>query len=187
MNKNHTNLRRDKKSIDSLVDNLKKEYSTNNSLDYDRICKDYGINLLFSKHALAHVRTYNVKNESKNHEYLFILLNPLFKKILNNFVLAHELGHILLLKNEKDYICEEDADYFAMKVTGEKMAPLHHFKKSVVGCYYFFLNFDSMFQPASNSSFIDKVGKRLESTIERFIQNNKPLDFKRDKIFDYNQ
>lgn len=187
--KNPINLpeNKNKSSIDLLVNDLKKEYFTEDGLNYDKICHDYGINLIFSKHALAHIRTYRFQDENKNHEYLFILLNPLFKKMLKNFALSHELGHVLLLKNEKDSIDEEDADYFAMKLTGENISPLHHLKKSIAGCYYFFSNFDSLFQSAPNSSFIDKMGKKLENTIEKFIQSNKPLDFEKDKVFNYNQ
>lgn len=106
-----------KEDIDKIVNALKSDYFTGDVKSLDALAKAKGITVIDTDKIMGFWRLRKEKQGAENKAYI-VRRKGAFQEV-TRYATAHELGHELLNHDqEPDEIKEEQAHYFAEKLTG---------------------------------------------------------------------
>jgi hypothetical protein len=170
--------------IDSLAELIKHDYSRKTMIDFDQLIYDlnqederYGFTIIRTDKIAIPAAAVRPIKEKKGFYDFYILIAASYSLKNEQFILAHELSHILLhyLKDggkSPGIRCELEANYFAKKLTGHS----HQYYDGVVSALRVLLMhpFRTYREISGLRSYVDKLVREHKEQGTRNIVSEKP-------------
>jgi hypothetical protein len=157
-----------KARIDSLSDQVKKDFSKDSGIDFDALAyhvkkqlSEKGVILEIINTKRCFVHTILWKTNKKALSDIYILNPEIYSRKAQNHGLAHEFGHLLLEHRTRSTETEEaEANYFAKKILGYSIPIMHTFLG--VAKYSFLHPIRSYREINSSSAYAIRLIENLE-------------------------